>query len=275
MDKSSICIFRKFQSARPARGATGYQVPVGAPVKVSIRAPREGRDKRLRQIIKIESGFNPRAPRGARPRPPGSSVGVTTFQSARPARGATAGCVRMSSPPPSFNPRAPRGARPLVLSDHGDLTVFQSARPARGATYAYIAPTRDQGFQSARPARGATQGANQNRPACQFQSARPARGATSRPGVRVASGECFNPRAPRGARRVYSKCMASLDQFQSARPARGATPTGPDGQCQYGVSIRAPREGRDRIRLQADASTYRFNPRAPRGARHGRQSRSQ
>ncbi len=56
---------------------------------------------------------------------------------------------------------------------------------------------------------------------------------------------CFNPRAPRGARRG-----------RSAAASRGQS-----------VSIHAPRVGRDRATAKREGRTIRFNPRAPRGAR--------
>ena len=78
---------------------------------------------------------------------------------------------------------------------------------------------------------------------------------------------CFNPRAPRGARRGCFWCEKATDVFQSTRPARGATRLLNPDAIQRLVSIHAPRAGRD---LQTDSTimlTDSFNPRAPRGAR--------
>ncbi len=81
----------KFQSTRPARGATvGYGVD-GTYDKISIHAPREGRDWIVRPPEQIINNFNPRAPRGARH--------VTVVIKTRTT---------------NFNPRAPRGARPKL-----------------------------------------------------------------------------------------------------------------------------------------------------------------
>ena len=56
--------------------------------------------------------------------------------------------------------------------------------------------------------------------------------------------------------------------FQSTRPVRGATETQPERGVKMGVSIHAPRTGRDQRGLRSFAAQKRFNPRAPYGARH-------
>jgi len=80
-----------FQSARPARGATVARALHEQLEHVSIRAPRAGRDDLAGCPFGRLRGFNPRAPRGARPLRPGHDQGGAMFQSARPARGATQG----------------------------------------------------------------------------------------------------------------------------------------------------------------------------------------
>ena len=128
-----------------------------------------------------------------------------------------------------FNPRAPRGARParrqksaeqLIVSIHAPLAGRDGLPCARGR--------QRKAFQSTRPSRGAT-------------SARRLRGHLLRG---------FNPRAPRGARRLGLPLVLESLRFQSTRPSRGAT-----GDMARRISLPA-----------------RFNPRAPRGAR--RDSRS-
>ncbi len=101
---------------------------------------------------------------------------------------------------------------------------------------------------------------------------------------------CFNPRAPRGARHHEWKLVYRQQPFQSTRPARGATKrkarslltlgvsihaprAGRDEKCliainhSSGVSIHAPRAGRDTNEFTLRSSARSFNPRAPRGAR--------
>ena len=103
----------RFQSTRPARGATIDAIRAASlPYIISIHAPREGRDilwgtkltstttfqstrpargatRRLKCARRARRYFNPRAPRGARPRNPGDDYKLSAFQSTRPARGAT------------------------------------------------------------------------------------------------------------------------------------------------------------------------------------------
>ena len=132
--RQNALIGRLFQSTRPARGATRTRSLSWPYDHVSIHAPREGRDPAnssfindLRMFqstrpargatgspsitISDDQGFNPRAPRGARP-----------------------GQIFRSRIRQSFNPRAPRGARPCISSHTAKCWGFQSTRPARGAT---------------------------------------------------------------------------------------------------------------------------------------------
>ena len=77
--------------------------------------------------------------------------------------------------------------------------------------------------------------------------------------ARTAAG--FNPRAPCGARLNDTRLVADETEFQSTRPVRGATPTPARLSHARGVSIHAPRAGRDIYLSRC------FNPRAPCGAR--------
>ncbi len=122
-----------------------------------------------------------------------------------------------------------------------------------------------------------------------FQSTRPARGATVDVRYYKALILHFNPRAPRGARlsdaaflprpgrfqstrpargatKIFRR-TAAHSKFQSTRPARGATPKTWYAYNDDGISIHAPREGRDGARQFKTRRYQHFNPRAPRGAR--------
>ena len=101
-----------------------------------------------------------------------------TFQSTRPARGATNLTTVARSEKMDFNPRAPRGARPVVEYGKQYGFKFQSTRPARGATELLLVQHMQQAFQSTRPARGATPCRCRPLIVAAFQSTRPARGAT-------------------------------------------------------------------------------------------------
>ena len=134
---------------------------------------------------------------------------------------------------------------------------FQSTPPARGATTRTSIRKISTGFQSTPPARGATALAFCVIVALQFQSTPPARGATpdhthtlkytgqfqSTPPARGATGAAqrhrrdrqnFNPRPPRGGRRILV----------------------PDGYCPAHISIHAPREGGDSSQLRLFRPIY-------------------
>ena len=147
-------------------------------LRISIHAPRAGRDSGLSVNIHKVSNFNPRAPCGARPSKSTKAITASTFQSTRPVRGATtpgkpptlypdisihaprAGRDNSGSSgwqlADDFNPRAPCGARPRFTWPAGYDTTFQSTRPVRGATLLSVLVYLIIIFQSTRPVRGAT-----------------------------------------------------------------------------------------------------------------------
>ena len=168
----------KFQSTRPARGATEYKGATGQQVAVSIHAPRAGRD-----VFDNSSDWG--------------TVG--------------------------FNPRAPRGARLICQRGVRLPAPFQSTRPARGATDDQEQP--------------------QNHHQVSIHAPRAGRDAS--PLARSMVGQGFNPRAPRGARRLIYAVLLGFWAFQSTRPARGATTIALKSANIEEVSIHAPRAGRD------------------------------
>ena len=150
--------------------------------------------------------------------------------------------------PPSvnFNPRAPRGARPSPpMPGRRDMSIsIHVPREGHDADCGSIISARQQ-FQSTCPARGTTKcvhGVHCTRP---FQSTCPARGTTTIQPRVTGAVSYFNPRAPRGARRVS---IATANQY-------------------FRISIHVPREGHDVYRRQQQGQRGYFNPRAPRGAR--------
>ncbi len=278
-----------FQSTRPARGATPGLGALPAAGRVSIHAPRAGRDQRVRNAI----------------------VPILAFQSTRPARGATWRTKPRKAVDYGFNPRAPRGARRRLLALRAIRIAFQSTRPARGATYNGDNSLHPCQFQSTRPARGATgivlpicggrsvsihaprAGRDHDRvgvrkrvsvsihapragrdmrcnvsppPPPLFQSTRPARGATQKPIARLRVPRFQSTRPARGATKFQGRAWLKF-WFQSTRPARGATCHHDSCAWIPRVSIHAPRAGRDLAFFSALAVGLGFNPRAPRGAR--------
>ncbi len=306
-----------FQSTRPARGATmprsGFtlvnhafcfnpRARAGARRavngkhrhvrRVSIHAPRAGRDARVRDVppdSRAEVSIHaPRAGRDSQfPRQPvprrRCDVSIHAPRGGRDNKHAAVLTVVRC-----FNPRAPRGARSrnATACAASVLDAFQSTRPARGATvFPPVRTAPDCGFNPRAP-RGARrrratsicQGFNPRAPrgarrrstrddvCAKFQSTRPARGATPAPRQQPAAA-CFKPRAPWGARPTAPWRGHPAWVFQSTRPARGATIrfSRVRRRRRRRVSIHAPRAGRDRA-ARANAIVMRFNPRA-RGGR--------
>jgi len=233
-----------FQSTRPARGATRASRTCGAPPRfnpraprgarlgrlaqhgleerVSIHAPRAGRDDQPRHRQRLLERFNPRAPRGARLREYVEQLVRYRFNPRAP-RGARPRAFILSTAASSFNPRAPRGARPTPFIVTAFDTAFQSTRPARGATIIQTGRLNQTEFQSTRPARGATAVPWPSSRSLTVSIHAPRAG---RDGLLIAAYPfvgCFNPRAPRGARLADIERKVALRMFQSTRPARGAT----------------------------------------------------
>jgi len=145
-----------------------------------------------------------------------------------------------------FNSRAPRGARPSAELASLRAQAFQFTRPAWGATHRTAVTYGGSTFQFTRPAWGATLGLT-----CLFVdigvSIHAPRVGRDRRTTRSRAGFCgFNSRAPRGARRRLRGAAARRSRGFNSRAPRGARPA-PVGVRPGGlVSIHAPRVGRDR-----------------------------
>ena len=145
-----------------------------------------------------------------------------------------------------FNPRPPRGGR---LPDMGGSTppnIFQSTPPARGATSVMVIST----------GRLVT-----------ISIHAPREGGDSDWRYRGACTRYFNPRPPRGGRRIGPSRLNTIPSFQSTPPARGATAAVCDlyQNCGY-FNPRPPRGGR-LYRCHDHPPQIYFNPRPPRGGR--------
>ena len=149
------------------------------------------------------------------------------------------------------------------------MAQFQPTRPARGATKASRLTSTLRLFQPTRPARGATSASRAAVGFIEVSTHAPRAGRDARRWPRPSGARCFNPRAPRGARRIGITGSACPWGFQPTRPARGATqPNCREIRCSP-VSTHAPRAGRDPCTGAAMPTSGCFNPRAPRGARPG------
>ena len=222
-------VYQKFQSTHPARGATRYPTPL-------LRQP---------------PNFNPRTPRGVRQlstpkvvqairisiHAPREGCDFCLFaQTAEgimisihaPREGCDSGQSVVCRCPCHFNPRTPRGVR---------LIYFRRLAKAMAARISIHAPR--EGCDNISTETIEVSNA--------FQSTHPARGATAWPPALRRCNHYFNPRTPRGVRRVYD----------------GAGPRND------GISIHAPREGCDYFLISMVYSVPNFNPRTPRGVRRG------
>ena len=144
-----------------------------------------------------------------------------------------------------FNPRPPRGER-LGWSAMRILSIqFQSTPPERGATLMAYYGAGEYGVSIHAPREGSDKQSKEIRITCKG----------------------FNPRPPRGERRLIIFRSICCWLFQSTPPERGATIELDEAKHFQGVSIHAPREGSDfraRVYLTCPMS---FNPRPPRGER--------
>ena len=129
-----------------------------------------------------DKNFNPRPPRGERPRRSPRSSSLTRFQSTPSARRATKAGGVSAIPFQNFNPRPPRGERRVHRLHSRGTQQFQSTPSARRATWDGIVP---------------------GDITVKFQSTPSARRATHLATERPRSVCNFNPRPPRGERQLY------------------------------------------------------------------------
>ncbi len=191
--------------------------------KVSIHAPRVGRDRSFHCAGLKRICFNPRAPRGARLFRQSHTSRFLEFQSTRPAWGAT-----VPRPPSAeqftVSIHAPRVGRDKIGQAGGfEDARFQSTRPAWGAT-PVIGGVEFVHFVSIHAPRvGRDRRKARVRRMAVVSIHAPRVGRDTWSGAGISRIFCFNPRAPRGARRriVFVALYAKR------------------------VSIHAPRVGRD------------------------------
>ena len=221
------------------------------------------------------------------------------FQSPHPARGATRGEEAAADITDNFNPRTPRGVRRITgLQSLVTQVQFQSTHPARGATKAKLAQSTMTYISIHAPREGCdtpwsgrscgtghfnprTPRGVRRRLVCgilcaSYFNPRTPRGVRQSQPSTPAAPSHFNPRTPRGVRLRSGFLTPTVDQFQSTHPARGATiPLYSDIRDDLIISIHAPREGCDILGSRFSSSPSNFNPRTPRGVRHGQRSRHQ
>ncbi len=178
--------------------------------------------------VKLDLYFNPRSPRGERHQTRGIRVRPHQFQSTLPARGATLVVLIVMVIDKYFNPRSPRGER---HGKHGLAATGQAISihaPREGSDLNDIYYITSGSISIHAPREGSDEYAFDN-----------AKNKTN-----------FNPRSPRGERRIYQLSSAEdKSEFQSTLPARGATSNAGDPRTSSSISIHAPREGSDDPKL--------------------------
>ena len=204
-------------------GATEAEHFAGLHIRISIHAPRVGRDGASHMSSCRTGYFNPRAPCGARQYTDHTFCFVCEFQSTRPVWGATAGLfcqsqkffISIHAPRVGrdsqlifdkdesqyFNPRAPCGARPLIRRQSKRTSYFNPRAPC-GARH-----TRT----------------DEERSTAEISIHAPRVGRDQPPLPGRSSRRHFNPRAPCGARLKTTSPRSFLMTFQSTRPVWGAT----------------------------------------------------
>ena len=169
----------------------------------------------------------------------------------------------------NFNPRAPCGARPGPLEKRRQIMLFQSTRPMRGATT-------ERGFTRLTikisihaPRAGATFTGQSIATDGSISIHAPHAGRDRSSFWDNALAWHFNPRAPCGARRWFPEYHSRKTRYFNPRAPCGARPGRSQNavDLRSGISIHAPRAGRDAAMELSSAAKKYFNPRAPCGAR--------
>ena len=189
------------------------------------------------------------------------------FQSTRPVRGATPRSQSTIHRRYGFNPRAPCGARRDIRHRGKPTLTFQSTRPVRGATCISGGKINACNVSIHAPRAGRDLPGGQRVTFAKVSIHAPRAGRDSALNTSSRARQSFNPRAPCGARpddhhdelrrqkfqstrpvrgaTASSQLQSARILFQSTRPVRGATQKVRDGDHLTGVSIHAPRAGRD------------------------------
>ena len=176
-------------------------------------------------------------------------------------------CLRLPSlQSVSFNSRAPRGARRGAAGSSDRPAGFQFTCPSRSTTPPVRMFHVERRFNSRAP-RGARPGSGKETAVDARFNSRAPRGARPVFCLIDLNDLCFNSRAPRGARHLIDAALSGGGLFQFTCPSRSTTPL--RAQCIdcNRVSIHVPLAEHDTSRTPDMSQWWRFNSRAPRGAR--------
>ena len=237
-----------FQSTRPVWGATKVGTVYKTTGKVSIHAPRVGRDLGGDKAASLALFQSTRPVWGATydcPRPPLSqSVSIHAprvgrdenacalflslrFQSTRPVWGATCPFFVLTRYHKCFNPRAPCGARLRFSNQSASGIEFQSTRPVWGATKICYIKTKHYCVSIHAPRVGRDSSRYRTLVRYNVSIHAPRVGRDIRSLFLFTIIVCFNPRAPCGARRAIDTGFCTRRRRFNPRAPCGArrTPT--------------------------------------------------
>ena len=189
--------------------------------------------------------FNPRSPRGERHLRAERAEHTSKISIHAPRVGSDSHRAFQIPCPGHFNPRSPRGERLAVVAGLLDVIVFQSTLPAWGATTDVLTITAKDGISIHAPRVGSD---------------------ALHVGRRDAHRD-FNPRSPRGERRLAYRGRGSSGNFNPRSPRGERHSPTRALSCERQISIHAPRVGSDSARACPTRRTRYFNPRSPRGER--------
>ncbi len=190
---------------------------------ISIHAPREGSDLLREGRTNKERNFNPRSPRGERPRWSRKTAGSS-----------------------HFNPRSPRGERRPVLPTGQPGRGISIHAPREGSdSSGNVCIAKWLSISIHAPREGSDgRGNGSPRPKNNFNPRSP-RGERHAKAKKIQRLINFNPRSPRGERPDARLTWTASRPFQSTLPARGATTPIQYLTRDTRISIHAPREGSD------------------------------
>ena len=234
---------------------------------ISTLAPREGSDFRVGGRLRKCNNFNPRSPRGERPGCNGNQPGGACISTLAPREGSDEALNQGRRAVNEFQPSLPaRGA-----TEDGkviyNLMQFQPSLPARGATIvssvgAFVIP-----ISTLAPREGSDFIFVLGDCPYDISTLAPREGSDYKAGPLVSQHRHFNPRSPRGERRIKAVFDVKRQKFQPSLPARGATRHLSHQLHIVLISTLAPREGSDDYPELMTFEERHFNPRSPRGER--------
>ena len=152
------------------------------------------------------------------------AANIFQFQSTHPARGATLLALYQKLSQSDFNPRTPRGVRHVIEGDYRGFFQFQSTHPARGATAGGLKQRVGCTISIHAPREGCDgKDAVKRIRFLQISIHAPREGCDIFSTVSKVLWIYFNPRTPRGVRRLKGPSDTKSKALQSTHPARGAT----------------------------------------------------